>query len=261
MSRELAIRVPFEIGGWVRQQPGSASETVLALAKDAWKRGRHIALADPGPGESRVKFRAAPRVLTFIRGATHSRDTTSAVRRLLAWGYGGGALPSARVAAPQPRVIGPQPILSPSPAALLHLTPRRLGRPGWMAYRAPGTSEERQEYRAFLTSNMDRYRRAESRRLSAIGAADDFVKVQPEVGLSTHGEDSFVMRHPWVLGLAVVAAAIFGVGMLGMLLFGFGKSATTAAAVAGATASAAGAVKSVAAWTPQAATGLGAMFL
>jgi len=70
-----------------------------------------------------------------------------------------------------------------------------------------------------------------------------------------------VMRHPWVLGLAVVAAAIFGVGMLGMLLFGFGKSATTAAAAAGATASAAGAVKSVAAWTPQVATGLGAMFL
>ena len=44
MSRELAIRVPSEIGGWVRQQPGSASETILALAKDAWKRGHHITL-------------------------------------------------------------------------------------------------------------------------------------------------------------------------------------------------------------------------
>ena len=126
-----------------------------------------------------------------------------------------------------------------------------------MAYRAPRTPEERQEYLASVESNMACYGRAEKRRLSAIGATEGFVEVRPEVRPSAPGEDSLVVRDPWVAGLAVVAA-IFGGGML---LFGLGKSATAAAAATGATASAAGAVKSVAAWTPQGATGLGAMFL
>jgi len=182
MSRELAIRVPREIGAWVPQQPGSATETVLALARDAWKRGQHITLADPRPGEGRVKFRAGPRVLTFIRKATHSRDTTSAVRKLLAWGYASAALPSAPVVPLKSRVIEAQSIFAPSP--LVHSRPRLPGRPGWMAYRAARTPEEHQEYSAFLAANMRRYGLAESRRLTASGAADDLVKVRPQLGLS-----------------------------------------------------------------------------
>jgi hypothetical protein len=131
-----------------------------------------------------------------------------------------------------------------------------------MGYRDPRTAEEHQECLAFITSNLRRYGLAESRRLSASGAADDLIKVQPEpkLSVSAPGEDSLLVWHPLVMGLAVVAA-IVGIGML--LYAFFGKSATAAAAAAGtgATASAAGAVKSVAAWTPQAATGLGAMFL
>jgi hypothetical protein len=55
MSRELAIRVPPEIGGWVRQQP-AASETVLVLAKDAWKRGQQTTCLPMAISLSRTRW-------------------------------------------------------------------------------------------------------------------------------------------------------------------------------------------------------------
>lgn len=72
---------------------------------------------DPGPGEDRLKFRAAPRVLAFIRQTTHSRDTTAAVRKLLLWGAEGRALPaspsySRPLFLPAARIPGNETVLS-----------------------------------------------------------------------------------------------------------------------------------------------------
>jgi len=110
MSRELAIRVPSEIGAWVRQQSGSATETVLVLAKGVWNRRESIGVVDPGSGTDRLKIRLEPRALQFIRAATHSRDATAAVRKLLAWGYGRAlpASPSHPRVLPIPRIVAPR---------------------------------------------------------------------------------------------------------------------------------------------------------
>jgi hypothetical protein len=108
-------------------------------------------LADPGPGES-----------------------------LLAWGSADAALPSARVVSLKPRLIEPQPSLARSPA-LVHSEAASSSRPSWIADRAPRTAGEHQEYSAFLASSMRRYASAESRRLTASGAADDLVKVRPQL--------------------------------------------------------------------------------
>jgi hypothetical protein len=99
MSRELAIRVPSEIGGYVRSQHGSASEVVLSLAEALYKSKQAIRVADPGAGEDRVKIRVTPRVIQFVRAATHSRDTAVAFRKLLLWGARGRPLPEHRRAA------------------------------------------------------------------------------------------------------------------------------------------------------------------
>ena len=71
MSRELAIRVSSEIGAFVRSQPGSATETVMGLAKAIWQRRQSIRVHDPGPGDARLKVRLEPHALRFIRAATH----------------------------------------------------------------------------------------------------------------------------------------------------------------------------------------------
>ena len=42
MSRELSIRVPPEISVWVRQQPGSVSETAYALARGLYERRQEV---------------------------------------------------------------------------------------------------------------------------------------------------------------------------------------------------------------------------
>jgi hypothetical protein len=110
MSRELAVRVPSEIGAWVRQQPGSCTETAVGLAKGLWKGRQGISLGDPGPGDDRLKFRVPVRVLQFLRVATHSRDTTAALRKLLRWGYQGGALPASPSLARS--LPAPKPIVS-----------------------------------------------------------------------------------------------------------------------------------------------------
>jgi hypothetical protein len=112
----------------VRQQSGSASEVAYALAKAAWERRQDIPVRDPGAGDDRLKFHLGPRVLRFIRGATHSRDATTALRKLLFWGYEGRALSAS------PSVSRSLPVSKPtvsaaivrSPVPLVSRAPRQL---------------------------------------------------------------------------------------------------------------------------------------
>jgi hypothetical protein len=119
MSREVTIRLPQEIGAWVRRQPGSCTETVLKLAGGLWEGRRSLSVRDPGPGEDRLKVRLSARALRFIREATHSRDATTALRKLLLWGYEGRALsasPSVSRSLPVSKpIVGAAIVRSPAP--------------------------------------------------------------------------------------------------------------------------------------------------
>ena len=228
MSRELAIRVPSEIGAFVRSQPGSATETVLALAGDLYKRREHITLADPGPGDDRLKICLQPRVLQFIRATTHSRNGTAALRKLLLWGHK-RALP----AAPSRRVLRAGAIAAPPVAPILVHGPS-AGAENWEGVYIPAGAIPAHPSRAMP---LPTWRGAvEVPRLPAS-------ERPPTVGeIIVHG----------VLPLAGLVLLLFGKPIFNWL---FGAKLAAVGAMT------AKALPSVAAWTPQAATRLGALFL
>jgi hypothetical protein len=232
MSRELAVRVSPEIAAWVRQQqPRSATETVLALATAVYRRRQAVSLGDPGPGDDRLKVRLAPRVLQFLRPATHSRDATTALRKLLRWGYEGGMLPASQSlrSLPQARIVETR-LLPASQTAVVRSV----------------------QFQGAL--HPDRY--TEYRRLQAAAVLAPAAKVS-----------AIVLEDEPALFLAIVKAALPLVGFA-LLFFGgpiwrwlFGGAAGTAAGAAATAAKAATVAPTIAAWTPQAAAGLGALFL
>jgi hypothetical protein len=226
MSREIAIRIPSEIGDWVRQKPGSTTETVLALAGDLYKRREYVTLADPGPGDDRLKIRLQPRALQFIRAVTHSRNGTAALRKLLLWGYERRALP----AAPSRRVLSASATVT-APISVPRLS---AGGENWEGVYIPAGAIPAHPSRAMALASWH-----EGANVSNLPASE-----RPP----TLGE---IMLHG-VLPLAGLVLLLFGKPIFNWL-FG-GKLAAVGAMTAKA-------VPSVAAWTPQAATGLGALFL
>ena len=246
MSRELAIRLPSEIGAWVRQQPGSSSEVAYALAKAAWQCRQDIPVHDPGPGEDRLKVRLSPRALRFIRGATHSRDATAALRKLLLWGYQGRVLPaspSLTRSLPVPKSRADAAIVrSPASASLVPLAPLQL----------LNTSDGR----AIAFGSDGRPVLGDAGLLVSPVVAD--LVGRPAVSLPALPASSILSRIPErvftvVLPLAFLASVCFLGRWLtaGKVVAGAAGTAPKAAAVA----------PTVAAWTPSAASGLGALFV
>lgn len=242
MNRELTLRVPSEIGAWVRQQPGSASETVLALAGDVYKRRQAVRVRDCGPGDDRLKIRLEPRAVRFIRAATHSRDATAAVRKLLCWGYG-RTLP----AAPS------HPVLSGRVAASALVAPALLPRPSpagenWEGVRIPAGSVPACPHpgMALVRSNLP-----SSFPVSAESPAFDVPAPVSRV--------IEAMPVP-VLAIGIPVAFLVGGYFLLKWLVGLTAAAKLVAGTAG-VAKAAAVAPTVAAWTPQAAAGLGAVLL
>jgi len=279
MSRELAIRIPCEIGAWVRQQPGSATQTVLALAKAVWQNRQSIRVHDPGAGDDRLKVRLDPRVLRFIRAATHSRDGTTAIRKLLLWGSESRALPSPSVCASLPHAVPAPPtaLVRPEPVTSLPVRRSVAGRPSWMAYRNPRTPEEHEEYRAFLASNMRAYGESWAGVMIPAGSVPAhpshgmaLAQFQPRPPLPSLRESegpAFELPAPWsriveaiptlVLAIGLPVAMLAGAYFLLKWLSGHASAGKVVASVA----TTAKVAPTVAAWMPQAAAGLGALFL
>jgi len=250
MSRELAIRVPSEIGAWVRQQPGSCTETVLGLARGLWEGRRSLSLGDPGPGVDRLKFRLSPRVLQFVRGATHSRDATAALRKLLLWGYQGALpeSPSLTRSLPVPRSrVSAAIVRSPASASLV---PRAS--PQLLRSSAGRVIEFGSDGRPLLGDAA----------LSVSPVVADLVarrSARAAVSLSALPVSSIVDRIPErvftvVLPLAFLAAVYF----LGRWLTALSSAGKVVAGAAGTVPMAAPAI---ATWTPEAAAGLGVLFV
>ncbi len=239
MSREVTLRVASKIGAWVRQQPGSASETVLALAGDVYKRRQTIGVRDPGPGDDRLRVRVEPRALQFIRAATHSKDATAAIRKLLCWGYG-RALP----AAPSHPVLSGR-IIEPAPDSAPVLLPRPSpAGESWAGVWIPAGSipaYPSREMALARRSSTSSFPVSESPAFEVPAPVSRIVEAMPvpvlaigiPVALLVGGY--FLLK--WFTGLSVAAKVVSGVAR--------------AAAVAPA----------VAVWTPQAAAGLGALLL
>jgi hypothetical protein len=240
MSRELAIRLPSEIGAWVRQQPGSSSEVAYALAKAAWQYRQDIGVRDPGPGDDRLKFRLGPRVVQFIRAATHSRNATTALRKLLLWGREGRALsvsPSVSRSLPVPKPTVSAPIVR-SPASASH--------------QLLLTSDGRA-----LQFGSDGRPLLGDAALSISPVVADLIG-RPAVSLSSSIVDRIPERvFTVVLPLAFLVAVCF----LGRWLTAVSSAGKVVAGAAGTAAKAVTVAPTVAAWTPSAASGLGALFL
>jgi hypothetical protein len=245
MSREVTIRLPQEIGAWVRQQPGSCTKTVLGLAGGLWEGRRSLSVRDPGPGEDRLKVRLSARALRFIRGATHSRDATAALRKLLLWGYQGALpeSPSLTRSLPVPRSrVSAAIVRSPASASLVPRAPRQL----------LSASDGR-----VIPFGFDGRPLLGDAALSISPVVAALVG-RPAVSLSS----SIVSRIPErvftvVLPLAFLAAVCF----LGRWLTAVSSAGKVVAGAAGTAAKAATVAPTVAAWTPSAASGLGALFL
>jgi hypothetical protein len=239
MSRELAIRVPSEIGAWVRQQPGSATDTTLALAKVVWQRRQTIGVHDPGPGNDRLKVRLEPGALRFIRAATHSRDTTAAVRKLLFWGAEGRALPAA-FSRPlsSGRVIAPAPVRS-VPSAL-------PSGESWAGVRIPA-------------GVVPAYPVAALRPSAGWLPASQQVSESEPPAFEVPAPVSRIVEAVPVPVIAIVLPVAFLVG--GYFVLKWLSGLASAGKVVAGVATAAKVAPVVAAWTPQAAAGLGALFL
>jgi len=244
MSREIAIRVPSEIGAWVRQQPGSSTDVAVAIAKGVWKSRQEITARDPGPGEDRLKFRLPPRVLQFVRAVTHSRDATAAVRKLLLFGYQGGALPSS--SRPLPISARP-PVTIEVPRSLPPRTPSQVT--------------------ASVVLNGIPYG-GDGHPL--LGDAAQFLRGRAESPVLTRGgsiveRPSLVSRLIEATPVPVLAVGVplvlIGGGYLGLKFLGglFGGGAATGAKIGVGAAAAAKTVPAIAGWVPKVAAGLGGL--
>jgi hypothetical protein len=195
-----------------------------------------------------LKFHLGPRVLRFIRGATHSRDATTALRKLLFWGYEGRALsaspsvsrslPVSKPTVSAPIVRSPVPLVSRAPRQLLSASDGRVIPFGFDGRPLLGDAA-----------------------LSISPVVADLVG-RPAVSLSALPVSSIVSRIPErvftvVLPLAFLAAVCF----LGRWLTAVSSAGKVVAGAAGTAAKAATVAPTVAAWTPSAASGLGALFL
>lgn len=241
MSRELTIRVPSEIGAWVRQQPGSASETVLAVAGDVYKRRQAIGVRDPGPGDDRLRVRVEPRAVQFIRAATHSRDATAAIRKLLCWGYG-RALP----AAPSYPVLSGRTVEPAPGSALVSLRRPSPAGESWAGVRIPAGSVPacpRPEM-ALARYNPPSLPASNSPAFELPAPVSRVIEVLPVPILAIGIPVAFMVGGyfllKWLGGLTAAAKVVVGAA-------GVAKVAAVA--------------PTVAVWTPQAAVGLGALFL
>lgn len=243
MARELALRLPSEIGSWVRQQPGSSTDVVVTLAKNAWQRRQEITVRDPGPGEDRLKVRLAPRVLQFVRAVTHSRDATAALRKLLLFGYQGGALPAP--SHPMP-VSSRPPVTIEVPRSLPPRTPSQIrtsvvlnGIPyGGNGHPLMGDAAQ------FLQ-----------------GPAESPVLVREDLAVRNPLANRIIENLPapvLVVGLPVI---LIGGGYLALKFLGglAGGGAATGAKIGIGAATAAKAAPAFAAWVPKVAAGLGAL--
>jgi hypothetical protein len=245
------------MGDWVRAQSGSASETVLALARDAWQRRQAIGVRDPGPGEDRLKIRLEPRVLQFIRAASHSREATAAVRKLLRWGFEGKALPaSPSYSRPlvSASIQSAEPIItSPSVSLLAIVSDPEATRLLAARYKAnPELAQRARALKLARAASPQQVSIVTSRRL------DD----APAISLPAPLERLIQAMPVPVLAIGSIAlvavGGYFALKALGALLATAGMAAGSAA---GATVTAATAAPTIAAWTPQAAAGLGALLL
>jgi len=244
MARELAIRIPVEIGAWVRRQPGSFTDVVVTLAKNAWQRRQEITVPDPGPGEDRLKVRLAPRVLQFVRAVTHSRDATAALRKLLLYGYQGGALPAPSRPAP---IRSRPPVTIEVPRSLPPRTPSQVRTSvvlNGILYGGDGHP---------LMGDAAQFLR---------GRAESPVLVREDLAVKNPLVNRIVGILPVpVLAVGVPIAFIGGAYLalkwLGPLLGG-GAAAGTKIGIGAATVGAKTA-PAVAAWVPKVATGLGAL--
>jgi len=240
MSREIAIRVPSEIGSYVREQPGSASETVLMLASNLYKGRQHVTLADPGAGEDRLKIRLDRRVLRFIRRATHSKDATAAVRKLLLWGYEGRALP----AAPSRPMLGGRRAIPALVAPISLPRPSPAGE-SWEGVQIPTGLVPAHPSRGMALASWQG-----TSAVPSLPASE----CPPQVPAPVSRILEAIPERVLVIGLpiALLVGAYFFLKWLSVL----GSAGKVAGGVA-----AASVAPSVAVWTPQAATGLGALFL
>jgi len=259
MTRELTIRLPSEISAWVRKQPGSCSETVLKLARSLWEGRRGVRLSDPGPGDDRLRLRASPRLLRFIRDATHSKDATVALRKLLWWGWKEEALPAS--SSPVKSLPVPRPSAATLGRSSLMPRPSVVG---------PGSPPKSSATRLLQTSTgrMIEFRDGHP----VLGAAA--LSLSPIVAdlVSRPRAPSEVPAGPlspfgWLLRLiperafAIIMTVAVPFCFLTLLGF-FGKwlTALNSAGKIASSASMKSAPRGVAAWTPQAATGLGRLF-
>jgi len=243
MSREIAIRVPSEIGAFVRQQQGSSTDVAVAIAKDVWKSRQEITARDPGPGEDRLKFRLPPRVLQFVRAVTHSRDATAAVRKLLLYGYQGGALPAPSRPVP---ISSRPPVTIEVPRSLPPRTPSQVtasvvlnGIPyGGDGHPLMGDAA------LFLLGRSE----------SPVLAREDLAVKNPLVNRVIETLPAPVIA----VGLPVI---LVGGGYLALKFFGglLGGGAATGAKMGIGAAAAARTAPAIAAWAPKVAAGLGAL--
>ncbi len=243
---ERAIRVPAAIGAWVRQQPGSVTETVLALTEDVYRRRQIVTLPDPGPGEDRLKFRLAPRVLAFVRKATHSRESTAGVRKLLLWGFEGRDLPRS------PSYSCPLPL--PATYDTPSVPPMR---PDSEASQAIALRYRENPLIAQRTVAVELSRKAE-RWFGRPGASEAF----SAEGAGVAKREAEVVGAPSPLTFSELVVVVGSLALVLICGYYVVKWVSGAFSSAGElVADMTKATPEIAAWTPQAAAGLGALFL
>ncbi len=244
MGRELAIRVSPEIGAWVRQQSGSASEVTLSLARTLWKRRQTLRLADPGVGEDRVKLRLNSRVIQFVRGATHSRNTATTFRKLLLWGAKGCVLPEDR---PAPLPVGAEVVKRKPVRTLVPSKPCALIEP-----------QRREDWRGVvIPAGFVPAHPSPHMPVARYNVPPVYLPAQPHAESSAHAQGILQAIPVPVSAIGIPAVLIVG-GYYALKLLGgfFGGGAVTGAKAALTTATVA---PKIAQWVPQIAKGLGVL--
>ncbi|MGA2072564.1 MAG: hypothetical protein ABSH52_03595 [Terriglobia bacterium] len=233
--------MPSEIGAFVRKQGGSATETILAIASDVYKRRERVTLSDPGPGQDRLKIRLEPRALRFIRAATRSRNSTSAIRKLLLWGYEARALP----ASPSRRFLKAG-VIPVAPVAATLLPGPSVGGESWAGVEIPAAAIPAHPSRGMALTAWQG-----GAEVSSLPPSDCPPELPAPV---SHTLEAIPVRVLAIgLPIALMVGAYFFLKWVSVL--------TSAGKVAAGVATAAKVAPSVATWAPQAAAGLGALFL
>ncbi len=231
MSREFSIRISRDLAAWVKRQGASPARVIAGLLSAALSGRLDLAgVRDPGPDSERLTVRIPERALPMIREAAHSRDNLVALRKLIQ----AGASASAGTRA----LPGGAPAPSNTTTAALPSRPLLPARPT-PAIAAPRVQMVPQLPGWITDAPLSTYAREMAGR--DLEGPRDFLQSPSRTEVA---RASLVPGTVWLAGIVLF--------YLGRWLFS--KAAAT-------TAGAGGVAPTVAAWTPQAATGLGRMFL